>query len=829
MSATTIITPFPVFNDVDGNPLENGKVYIGNPGLNPIVSPATAYWDTGLTTPAAQPVRTIGGFLSNGGTPGQLYIDGDYSIVVYNKNDTLIHTSLNNADRMSAEFVGIDDNAGNTQFTTVQGFADMSGFVIDTYANLRLVESSGLADAKTCLLTDAGIFGQFVLDKTDAVTADNAGTTIVDTDGGRWHRKIVGNTYNARWWGADGDDAEYATEIQNAIDVAETTGGIVKITYGVQGLYDINTQILVPSNIIIDIDPNVLISSSMEAFTGVGEGVFNMKGATSGSTLALTANADEFDTSVELSVGDAATLAVGDMVWINDPTTVDAGVYYQNEPNIVQAISGTTVTMKYPLNFDYTTANASIVQKLAPVENSEVRGGTINLSGATTGQVDAVTGEYAYNCKVSNVKGTGHRGMVAELWYSLHCTLENIKGNDAADKTPGHGYVSRYQHSRHSAIIGGYGITVRHAADFTGGSDLTCTGMYATNNSSDNGADLVPAIAVHGLREKRIKIYGNTIENSDRGIGYGNPTFDASYDVIIENNTISLCGIGIYALENCLRSQILDNNIRESTEAAIAVLSCNDILIANNRCKGSTANNGKGLINIFSGEEIEICDNIITTSDLAGIKMAGCADMDIHHNRIATSATEAIVGTTLTKRIRVCNNIIDQEVVGNTANAIDLDGATYRTIVCNNDIVGSATIPSGIELVDSGVVICDDNTINLVTEGIRILNSNHPVIRNNYINNVTNGIRLVSGTINDAVVQQNHVTNASGSEFLNSVAAVNFGRQKRTAESTAAPGAGTTWAVGDIVWKSNPAVGQPIGWMCTVAGDPATFVAMANL
>lgn len=37
------------------------------------------------------------------------------------------------------------------------------------------------------------------------------------------------------------------------------------------------------------------------------------------------------------------------------------------------------------------------------------------------------------------------------------------------------------------------------------------------------------------------------------------------------------------------------------------------------------------------------------------------------------------------------------------------------------------------------------------------------------------------------------------------------------------------WNVGDIVWNSAPASGQPAGWMCSVAGTPGTWVAMANL
>ena len=54
------------------------------------------------------------------------------------------------------------------------------------------------------------------------------------------------------------------------------------------------------------------------------------------------------------------------------------------------------------------------------------------------------------------------------------------------------------------------------------------------------------------------------------------------------------------------------------------------------------------------------------------------------------------------------------------------------------------------------------------------------------------------------------------------------GEQPTVFRGTAAPTAGT-WAVGHTVWNSAPAVGQPIGWVCSAAGTPGTWTAMANL
>jgi len=83
MSAPSIQVPFPVFQDRDGQPLENGYVWIGQPNLAPQVNPVNVYFDAALPQPAAQPLRTINGYISNSGTPAQVYVDAvNFSILV---------------------------------------------------------------------------------------------------------------------------------------------------------------------------------------------------------------------------------------------------------------------------------------------------------------------------------------------------------------------------------------------------------------------------------------------------------------------------------------------------------------------------------------------------------------------------------------------------------------------------------------------------------------------------------------------------------------------------------------------------------------------------
>jgi len=94
MSTIQVLSPYPIFTDRDGQPLENGYVYIGQPNLDPQTNPVSVYFDEALTVLAAQPIRTINGYASQAGTPARLFIDAtSYSTRVLDKNGTLVANS----------------------------------------------------------------------------------------------------------------------------------------------------------------------------------------------------------------------------------------------------------------------------------------------------------------------------------------------------------------------------------------------------------------------------------------------------------------------------------------------------------------------------------------------------------------------------------------------------------------------------------------------------------------------------------------------------------------------------------------------------------------
>ncbi len=127
MSAISIQVPFPVFQDRDGQPLDNGYVWLGVANQNPQTNPVVAYYDAALTIVAAQPLRTINGYISNAGTPAQIYVDGvSFSILVQDSKGTMVYSFPNGT--------GLGPNASGVAFTgfkgqvgTVQDIADNDG------------------------------------------------------------------------------------------------------------------------------------------------------------------------------------------------------------------------------------------------------------------------------------------------------------------------------------------------------------------------------------------------------------------------------------------------------------------------------------------------------------------------------------------------------------------------------------------------------------------------------------------------------------------------------------------------------------------------------
>ena len=189
MSAFSIQVPFPVFQDRNGQPLENGYVWIGEPNLNPQTNPVVAYYDEALTITAAQPLRTLNGYISRAGTPARVYINRlNFSLLVQDSKGTMVYN-----------------------------FPDATGMVVD---------------ASVVSVKEFGAVGDGVVDDTAAIQAAiNTGETVYVPAAANYYKitsELILNS-NQRIFG-DGVDSQIrqVTSLANVLSATSKSGVIVE-------------------------------------------------------------------------------------------------------------------------------------------------------------------------------------------------------------------------------------------------------------------------------------------------------------------------------------------------------------------------------------------------------------------------------------------------------------------------------------------------------------------------------------------------------------------------------------------------------------------------
>jgi hypothetical protein len=90
MPLTQLAPPYPIFTDKNGDPLDAGYLYFGVVNLNPETNPIQVYYDSALTQPAAQPLRTSNGYVMRNGSPALLFAGSQFSVTVRDKSNSLV-------------------------------------------------------------------------------------------------------------------------------------------------------------------------------------------------------------------------------------------------------------------------------------------------------------------------------------------------------------------------------------------------------------------------------------------------------------------------------------------------------------------------------------------------------------------------------------------------------------------------------------------------------------------------------------------------------------------------------------------------------------------
>ena len=142
MSTIEVKPPYPAFAGADGQPLENGYIWIGTVNLSPQTNPINVYWDAANTIAAPQPIRTLNGYPSRNGTPARFYVTSDYSIQVLDSKGSVVYTSLN--DNLSGDgFIASNATGNGVQTIFAVSSAPSAIFINGVYQNQNTYTVTG--------------------------------------------------------------------------------------------------------------------------------------------------------------------------------------------------------------------------------------------------------------------------------------------------------------------------------------------------------------------------------------------------------------------------------------------------------------------------------------------------------------------------------------------------------------------------------------------------------------------------------------------------------------------------------------------------------------
>jgi hypothetical protein len=371
--------PFPIITDIDGDPLEDGYVFIGVAGLNPISNPLQAYWDSALTVPALN-IRTKGGYPDNNGSPGRLYTDSNYSITVQDKRGATVYTLLDSIDYFNAP-------AGNV-LQKVNTIADLR-LIIPTTQDYQVYVGGYW---NTGDVSNIPVFYW-----NGGSTEDDIGLNVIRPSGisalnpGRFIWDLTGPV-NVKWGGAKGDGVtDDWTIIQGIMDyIWENGGGTIEapkpdVSYlhsrPFVGRENVTFKVTNESGTLFIMDSTVYNADTVNNYwarsswagSGITVGRFQVNAAKY-----TVASISSGDTSIATSTaGDAGNFSIDDVINIISDAQVTVGgteFYHYQDWNIVTSVSAGTgeIGLKYPIAEDWTGLK---------VMNATTNGGATETSG----------------------------------------------------------------------------------------------------------------------------------------------------------------------------------------------------------------------------------------------------------------------------------------------------------------------------------------------------------------------------------------------------------------------------------------------------------------
>lgn len=426
-------------------------------------------------------------------------------------------------------------------------------------------------------------------------------------------------------------------------------------------------------------------------------------------------------------------------------------------------------------------------------------------------------------------------------------------------------------------------VTIRDLRINANGSAWTAVGLYVLSIMGSNNVTIVnneiyngygagivvsqtPGLPLGTNPNYMILIEGNHIHNIGDITGadawrYGSGiAVTLGNNVIIRNNFIhDIARVAGIDLEGQGMNHILieGNIIYNTLQVAAGIniyasgsdVTSNDVTIQNNTFYSLSVDSYSGALAAIyvnaGGYALKILNNTILSGNAGGIEIDKAQDVLVSGNTIRFTPNGGIQ----------CANTVDAKIVNNTVEVPNPSTSIYARIRLEMTTDGFGT---GI-VTGNTIVNAPYEAFNLNSHGAPFVFTGNTIINCRLAGTSGVGIATATGFYN-SILGNNTILDTVGSYSTRFVCFYDFSStanadatinpdawklndttlvkyafpttplffQSELALVSAAPTAGYNYQ-GRILWNKSATVGQPKGWVCTVAGTPGTWVSMGNL